>query len=76
MATEREPLPIWFFVGLILVVFGAVVLGAGLMVDTPERVVRVTALSPSVWWGGCMIGAGALFLAAGLRREGPGQPRK
>jgi hypothetical protein len=57
--------PIWFFVGLILVVMGAVVLAAGVwgVFFPPAGPPKVLAsLRPSLWWGGFMVLAGAAFL--------------
>ncbi|HEY3359689.1 MAG TPA: hypothetical protein VGQ83_40950 [Polyangia bacterium] len=61
---EAEPLPIWFFVGLILAVYGAIVLGAGLLMPPAHTV--LAHLRPALWWGGTMLVAGAIFLAIGL----------
>ncbi|HSQ75031.1 MAG TPA: hypothetical protein VLT13_05715 [Bacteroidota bacterium] len=55
---------IWFFVGILLLVLGVLILGAGiigLMSDEPGRTVLAN-LHPRVWWGGIMTVAGILFL--------------
>jgi len=56
--------PIWFFVGLVLLVMGGVILAAGL-VDLIARVESRTVLAklhPRIWWGGLMVLAGAIFV--------------
>jgi uncharacterized membrane protein YdbT with pleckstrin-like domain len=55
--------PIWFFVGLILAVMGAVIFGAGLydLLAGVETKTVLARLHPSVWWGGLMVVAGLLF---------------
>jgi len=61
--TTREPLPIWFFVGVILVVYGVlVVLGDW----TSVREIRLKDLHPGLWWGAGMVVFGAVFTALGL----------
>jgi len=67
MSDERqpEPLPVWFFVGLILLVYGLIVVVAGLIGDPRPTVLR--ELRPALWWGGIMIAGGAVFLTIGLR---------
>jgi hypothetical protein len=58
--------PIWFFVGLVLVVMGGVILISGLY-DLFARVESKTVLShlrPGIWWGGLMVGAGLIFILA------------
>ncbi len=67
---EKGPLPIWFFVGIILAVYGLLVMGNGFVREQSDRVVQVTALSPDIWWGGVMIAAGILFFVIGLRGRG------
>ena len=55
---------IWFFVGILLLVLGVLILGAGiigLMSDEPGQTVLAN-LHPRVWWGGIMTVAGMLFL--------------
>jgi len=59
----REPLPIWFFVGVILAVYGALVIAGGTLGST-----RITVLSetrPALWWGAIMLCFGAVFTAIG-----------
>jgi hypothetical protein len=56
--------PIWFFVGLILAVMGAIILGTGLsdLLAGVETRTVLARLHPSVWWGGLMVAAGLLFI--------------
>ncbi|MBN2497382.1 MAG: hypothetical protein JXR96_22515 [Deltaproteobacteria bacterium] len=70
-AVAEEPLPIWFFVGVLLGAYGLIVLAAGVAGDARSTV--LSELRPSLWWGGIMIAAGALFTAIGL--IGHRQPR-
>ena len=60
-----EPLPIWFFVGLILLAYGALVELAALVYPVGATV--LASLRPGLWWGAIMIVAGATFLGIGLR---------
>lgn len=55
--------PIWYFVGLILLVMGSIVVVAGLvLLRHPEEVPTAMAeLSPNLWWGAVMILCGTLF---------------
>ena len=56
--------PIWFFVGLVLLVMGGVILATGLY-DLFARVESKTVLArlhPNIWWGGLMVLAGAIFV--------------
>jgi hypothetical protein len=58
-SSAQEPLPIWFFVGAILAVYGVLVL-AGSLFGTPTNTV-LKELHPGIWWGAMMIVFGTLF---------------
>lgn len=55
--------PIWYFVGLFLLVTGAIVTASGiydLVSGTAQKTV-LAELHPGVWWGGIILLAGMLF---------------
>jgi amino acid permease len=64
--TDQTPKmkPIWFFVGVILLVMGAVILGSGIydLVRHVESNKVLGRLHPAVWWGGLMTVFGLLFV--------------
>jgi hypothetical protein len=64
--TDQTPKmkPIWFFVGVILFVMGAVILGTGIydLVRHVESNKVLARLHPAVWWGGLMTVFGLLFV--------------
>lgn len=65
MAAELDNMKsIWFFVGIILVVFGALVFVAGIanLIKPPAEPTVLAYLHPNLWWGGLMVVIGALFL--------------
>ena len=59
----RKMKPIWYFVGLMLLAMGAVVVASGIYhYLNPGTVKTVLAdLHPDLWWGAVMIVAGAIF---------------
>lgn len=63
-----EPLPIWFFVGLILLVYGVLVL-VGNFTGTPRQTV-LAETQPGLWWGAIITVAGGVFLGIGLKARG------
>lgn len=64
---QTEPLPIWFFVGLLLALYGAVIMVGGILGGAHRTVFG--EYRPELWWAGLMLAAGLVFLAIGLRRR-------
>lgn len=65
MATpEGRMRSIWYFVGLMLLVAGGLVLAAGIgdLLSPPDRSTVLAETRPAVWWSAVMIVAGGLFL--------------
>ncbi len=56
--------PIWFFVGLILLLMGLVILITGIYsLFNPASDKKVLAdLHPDIWWGGVMIVVGLIYV--------------
>ena len=64
---QAEPRSIWYFVGLILSVYGAIVLLMGLFGTQANTVLAETR--PGIWWGAIMCVFGGIFLYVGRRAE-------
>ncbi len=60
---------IWYFVGLMLLVMGGLVLAAGIVQWLASRpaLTAFAHLHPAVWWGGLMMAGGVAFLLADRR---------
>jgi hypothetical protein len=57
--------PIWYFVGIMLLLMGGLVLISGLyqLANPPEGKTVLAETHPSIWWGAVMVtGGGILFL--------------
>jgi hypothetical protein len=67
--TNGEPLAIWFFVGLILLVYGLLVLVAHFFGPVRQTVLAHT--QPALWWGAIIVVAGGAFLGVGLKGRRP-----
>ena len=54
---------IWFFIGVLLLVYGLLILGAGLyeLVIPPEHPVVLANLHAGIWWGALLIALGAFY---------------
>ncbi|MGB2869578.1 MAG: hypothetical protein WBD36_14070 [Bacteroidota bacterium] len=62
--------PIWYFVGLLLVMLGSVIVLAGLYtwLNPPPEQKILASLHPDVWWGGVMIIGGLIFLLTNRKK--------
>jgi hypothetical protein len=54
---------IWYFVGVLLLVYGVLILGSGLyeFISPPARPVVLAELHAGVWWGALLLALGALY---------------
>jgi hypothetical protein len=68
-----ETIPIWFFIGISLLVNGLLILGAGLyeFFRPPENPVVLHHLHANVWWGALLLAGGIVY----CYRFAPGRPR-
>ena len=52
---------IWFFIGVLLVIYGVLILGAGLYgLSHPPNVVRAD-LHVGIWWGALLLILGSVY---------------
>jgi hypothetical protein len=56
-------LSIWFFIGLLLLAYGILILGAGIYeyISPPEHPLVLAELHAGIWWGGLLIVMGLLY---------------
>ncbi|MCX8009534.1 MAG: hypothetical protein N3A61_00130 [Ignavibacteria bacterium] len=56
--------PIWYFVGLILIVMGVIILIEGilLIINPPQNKTVLFEIHPNIWWSAVMIIGGLIFL--------------
>ena len=64
MSERHHIIPVWFFVGLLLLTYGALILASGIAEwgDPPPTV--LSNLHAPVWWGSLMVMLGAGYVAA------------
>jgi hypothetical protein len=66
--SEHRVLPVWFFVGLMLTVFGTIITATGVyFLFRPQHATALAERNPSLWWGLIMLAAGAVFLVLSLK---------
>jgi hypothetical protein len=54
---------IWFFIGVLLLVYGVLILGSGLyeLVVPPARPVVLARLHAGIWWGALLVVLGCVY---------------
>jgi hypothetical protein len=56
-------LSIWFFIGLLLLAYGILILGAGIFeyLSPPPHPLVLAELHAGIWWGGLLIAMGLFY---------------
>jgi hypothetical protein len=72
MHEHEKQIPIWFFIGAVLAVYGVLILASGLYswVHPPERKVALWEYHADVWWGALLMALGSVYLVRFWPREG------
>ena len=58
-------IPIWFFIGLLLTIYGAMILGYGIYeaaTGSYPQGVQLTYLHTPIWWGAILLVLGLVYL--------------
>lgn len=57
---RRDMISIWFFIGLLLLVYGVIILASSALV-APVQQTAMSHLHADIWWGALLIVLGALY---------------
>jgi hypothetical protein len=64
MGDKQRIIPVWFFVGLLVLTYGILILASGISEwNNPPNVV-LADLRASVWWGGFLTAVGVVYVIA------------
>lgn len=63
MHESRNLISIWFFIGVLLLIYGLTILAAGLMDSSPPggRTVVLAELHAQIWWGSLLLIIGLVY---------------
>lgn len=64
MSERHNIIPVWFFVGILLLVYGVLILYSGLAEWRNPPPTVLANLHAPVWWGGLMTVLGAAYVMA------------
>jgi hypothetical protein len=65
-ADRKDMISIWIFIGLLLLAYGAIIMGAGIweLFMPPAHPTVLAELRPSLWWGALLLVLGGIFVGA------------
>jgi hypothetical protein len=63
MEEHANQIQIWFFIGVLLFLYGVLILGAGIfhLFFPPPRQMTLSELHPDLWWGVLLLGIGLFY---------------
>ncbi|MGO8677598.1 MAG: hypothetical protein ACLQVX_17210 [Limisphaerales bacterium] len=74
MKEQEKQVPIWFFVGTLLAIYGLIITAAGVYgwIYPPEKKVALWDLHADVWWGALLCLFGLVYVLKFWPRQGEG----
>jgi hypothetical protein len=74
MSHEKESISIWYFIGLLILVYGVLIFAAGIaeLISPPARPPVLAELHMGIWWGALVTvlgGVYALLFRPGRRKN-------
>jgi hypothetical protein len=60
-APKRRMIPVWFFVGVILLCYGLIIVATGIYELSHPPDTRLAGLHPAVWWGALLTVIGGIY---------------
>ncbi len=63
MYSETSRISIWFFIGMLLLVYGLLITGAGIydLLVPPKQELVLARLHAGIWWGGLLVVLGCAY---------------
>lgn len=61
--SQEGRISIWFFIGMLLLVYGVLIFGAGIndLVAPPRQQPVLANLHAGIWWGGLLMALGGFY---------------
>jgi hypothetical protein len=61
----ERPIPVWFFIGVLLIVYGFLIMGQGMweLFAPPAHPTVLAELRPALWWGALLLVVGGAMAA-------------
>jgi hypothetical protein len=64
MSHGKQQISIWYFIGLLVLVYGVLILGAGVadLISPPQNPLVLAELHVGVWWGALLVIIGGMYV--------------
>lgn len=69
MSEDHQMIPVWFFVGMILTIYGVVILATGFYEFAYAPSTVLANLHPAVWWGALLTALGGVYVYLYMPRK-------
>jgi hypothetical protein len=69
---QKHFIPVWFFIGLLLSLYGALILGRGVyeLLVPPSNTIAMANLHIDIWWGAGMLLFGLIYVVCFRPKHG------
>ena len=62
MSEDHHIVPVWFFVGVLLLIYGVLITASGIQQLSDPPPVVLAHLHAPIWWGGILTAIGGLYV--------------
>jgi hypothetical protein len=69
MGEEHHIIPVWFFVGVLLLIYGVLILATGIYEFSEPPTTVLGNLRPAIWWGALLIIIGGVYVYKFMPRK-------
>ena len=69
MAEDHRIIPVWFFVGVLLLLYGVIILATGIYEISHPPDTVLANLHPAIWWGALLTALGGFYVYYHLPRK-------
>jgi hypothetical protein len=59
---DHHMIPVWFFVGVILLIYGIIILGEGIYEFSSPPPTVLASTHPALWWGALLTVIGGIYV--------------
>lgn len=66
---DHHMIPVWFFVGVILLIYGVIILGTGIYEFSSPPPTVLAKTHPAIWWGALLTVIGGIYVYAYMPKK-------